>query len=45
MGPQVPVGSNPQISFANRRKDGCLRDGAGTEIVQLHPVDVQNCRS
>jgi hypothetical protein len=42
MGPQVPVGGNPQISFANRREDGCLRDGVGTEIVQLHPVDVQN---
>jgi hypothetical protein len=42
MGPQVPVGGNPQISFANRREDGCLLDGVGTEIVQLHPVDVQN---
>jgi hypothetical protein len=43
MGPQVPVGGNPQKSFANRCEDGCLRDGVGTEIVQLHPVDVQNC--
>jgi hypothetical protein len=42
MGPQVPVGGNPQKSFANRREDGCLRDGVGTEIVQLHPIDVQN---
>jgi hypothetical protein len=42
MGPQVPVGGDPQISFANRREDGCLRDGVGTEIVQIHPVDVQN---
>jgi hypothetical protein len=42
MGPQVPVGGNPQISFTNRREDGCLRDGVGTEIVQLHPVDVQD---
>jgi hypothetical protein len=42
MGPQVPVGGNPQISFANRREDGCLRDGVGTEVVQLHPVDMQN---
>jgi hypothetical protein len=42
MGPQVPVGGNPQKSFANHREDGCLRDGVGTEIVQLHPVDVQN---
>jgi hypothetical protein len=37
-----PSGGNPQKSFANRREVGCLRDGVGTEIVQLHPVDVQN---
>jgi hypothetical protein len=42
MGPQVLVGGNPQISFTNCREDGCLRDGVGAEIVQLHPVDVQN---
>jgi hypothetical protein len=42
MGPQVPVGGNPQKPFANRREDGCLRDGVGAEIVQLHPVEVQN---
>jgi hypothetical protein len=42
MGPQVPVGGNPQVSFTNRREDGGLRDGVGTEVVQLHPVDVQN---
>jgi hypothetical protein len=28
-----PSGGNPQKSFANRREDGCLRDGVGTEIV------------
>jgi hypothetical protein len=44
MGPQVPVRVNPQVSFTNRRKDGGLRDGVGTEVVQLHPVDVQNRR-
>jgi hypothetical protein len=42
MGPKVLVGGNPEISFTNRHEDGCLRDGVGTEIVQLHPVDVQN---
>jgi hypothetical protein len=42
MGPQVLVGGNPQKPFANRREDGCLRDGVGAEIVQLHPVDLQN---
>jgi hypothetical protein len=42
MGPQVPMGGNPQKPFANRREDGCLRDGVGAEIVQLHPVEVQN---
>jgi hypothetical protein len=36
-----PSGGNPQISLTNRREDGCLRDGVGAEIVQLHPVDVQ----
>jgi hypothetical protein len=42
MGPQIPVGGNPQKPFANRREDGCLRDGVGAKIVQLHPVEVQN---
>jgi hypothetical protein len=42
MGPQVLVGGNPQKPFANRCEDGCLRDGVGDEIVQLHPIDVQN---
>jgi hypothetical protein len=42
MGPQIPVGVNPQKSFANRREDGCLRDRVGVEIVQLHPVEMQN---
>jgi hypothetical protein len=42
MGPQIPVGVNPQKSFTNRREDGCLRDRVGVEIVQLHPIKVQN---
>jgi hypothetical protein len=42
MGPQIPVGVNPQKPFANRREDGCLRDGVGAEIMQLHPVEMQN---
>jgi hypothetical protein len=37
MGPQIPVGVNPQKPFANCREDGCLRDRVGVEIVQLHP--------
>jgi hypothetical protein len=37
-----PSGVNPQKPFANRREDGCLRDGVGVEIVQLHPVEMQN---
>jgi hypothetical protein len=36
------VGVNPQKPFANRREDGCLRDGVGAEIVQLHPVEMQD---
>jgi hypothetical protein len=40
MGPQIPVGVNPQKSFANRHEDGRLRDGVGVEIVQLHPVEM-----
>jgi hypothetical protein len=35
-------GSIPKNSFANRREDGCLRDRVGVEIVQLHPVEMQN---
>jgi hypothetical protein len=42
MSPQVPVRVNPQVSFTNCREDGGLRDGVRTEVVQLHPVDVQN---
>jgi hypothetical protein len=42
MGPHIPVGVNPQKSFANRREDGYLRDRVGVEIVQLHPVEMQN---
>jgi hypothetical protein len=42
MGPQIPVGVNPQKPFANRREDGFLRDGVGAEIVQLHPIEMQN---
>jgi hypothetical protein len=42
MGPQIPVGVNPQKSFANRCEDGCLRDRVGVEIVQLHPIEMQN---
>jgi hypothetical protein len=37
-----PSRGNPQKPFANRREDGCLHDEVGAEIVQLHPVDVQN---
>jgi hypothetical protein len=32
MGPQIPVGVNPQKHFANCREDGCLRDGVGAEM-------------
>jgi hypothetical protein len=42
MGPQIPVGVNPQKPFANHREDGCLHDGVGAEIVQLHPVEMLN---
>jgi hypothetical protein len=41
MGPQIPVGVNPQKAFANRHEDGRLRDGVGVEIVRLHPVVMQ----
>jgi hypothetical protein len=40
-GPQIPVGVNPQKAFTNRREDGRLCDGVGVEIVQLHPVVMQ----
>jgi hypothetical protein len=38
MGPQVPVGVNPQKPLANRHENGRLRDGVGVEVVKLHPV-------
>jgi hypothetical protein len=41
MGPQIPVRVNPQKTLANRREDGRLRNGVGVEVVQLHPVVVQ----
>jgi hypothetical protein len=41
MGPQVPVGVNPQKPLANRRKNGRLHDGVGVEVVKLHPVVVR----
>jgi hypothetical protein len=37
-----PSGGQSQVSFTNCREDGGLRDGVGTKVVQLHPVDVQN---
>jgi hypothetical protein len=41
MGPQVPVGFNPQKPLANRRENVRLRDGVGVEVMQLHPVVVR----
>jgi hypothetical protein len=41
MGPQILVGVNPQKTLANRCEDGRLRNGVGIEVVQLHPVVVQ----
>jgi hypothetical protein len=41
MGPQIPVGVNPQKAFANHREDGRLHNGVGVEVVQLHPLVMQ----
>jgi hypothetical protein len=41
MGPQIPVGVNPQKALSNRREDGRLRNGIRVEVVQLHPVVMQ----
>jgi hypothetical protein len=41
MGPQVPVGVNPQKPLANRCENGRLRYGVGVEVMQLHPVVVR----
>jgi hypothetical protein len=38
MGPQVPVGVNPQKPLANHHENGRLRDEVGVEVVKLHPV-------
>jgi hypothetical protein len=41
MDPQVLVRVDPQKTLANRREDGYLRDRVGVEVMQLHPVVVQ----
>jgi hypothetical protein len=41
MGPQVPVGVNPQKPLANHHENGRLRDGVGVEVVKLHPAVVR----
>jgi hypothetical protein len=41
MGPQVPVGGDPQNPSQTAAKMAAY-DGVGAEIVQLHPIDVQN---
>jgi hypothetical protein len=41
MGPQVPVGVNPQKPLANHRENGRLHDGVGVEVVKLHPIVVR----
>jgi hypothetical protein len=41
MGPQIPVRVNPQKILTNHCEDGRLRNGVGVEVVQLHPVVVQ----
>jgi hypothetical protein len=41
MGPQILVGVNLQKTIANRHEDGRLCDGVGVEVVQLHPIVVQ----
>jgi hypothetical protein len=33
MGPQVPVGVNPQKTLANRHENGRLRYGVGVEVI------------
>jgi hypothetical protein len=38
MGPQVPVGVNPQKPLADHHENGRMRDGVGVEVVKLHPV-------
>jgi hypothetical protein len=41
MGPQVPVGVNPQKPLTSRHENSRLRDGVGVEVMQLHPVVVR----
>jgi hypothetical protein len=41
MEPQIQVGVNPQKTLANRREDGRLHNRVGVEVVQLHPIIVQ----
>jgi hypothetical protein len=42
IGPQIPMGGDPQILLAHRYEDSGLRDGVGGEVVQLHPIVVQD---
>jgi hypothetical protein len=41
MDPQVLVGLDPQEPLIDGGEDGCLRDGVGVEVVQLHPIVVR----
>jgi len=39
--PQLLVGSNPQSPLVDSDEDGCLRNGIGVEVVELHAVVVR----
>jgi hypothetical protein len=41
MEPQVLLGLDPQVPLLDGDEDGCLGDGVRVEVVQLHPVVVQ----
>jgi hypothetical protein len=41
MGPQVPMGVNPQKPLTNHHENSRLHDGVGVEVMQLHPVVVR----
>ena len=41
--PQLLVGGNAQVPLADGDEDGCLCDGVGVEVVNLHAIVVWEC--
>ena len=43
--PQLPVGGNAQVPITDGDEDGCLRNGVGVEVVELHAIVVRELKA